>query len=161
MQNTRYIEFFDGGTEPQLERLGGKCASLVSMTAAGMPVPPGFAVTTDLYDAFLESAGIKDDIRRLLDGIDPDDVAHVEEVSARIREEICSRPVPEAQRQQTIDAYEALQARFEQPAPLAVRSSATAEDLPEASFAGAADTYLWLTDRGWVLYHIRMCWASI
>ena len=97
MQNTRYIEFFDGGTEPRLERLGGKCASLVSMTAAGMPVPPGFAVTTDLYDAFLESAGIKDDIRRLLDGIDPDDVAHVEEVSARIREEICSRPVPQDQ----------------------------------------------------------------
>jgi pyruvate, water dikinase len=161
VQNTRYIEFFDGGTEPQLERLGGKCASLVSMTAAGMPVPPGFAVTTDFYDAFLESAGIKDDIRRLLSGIDPDDVTHVEEVSAQIREEICSRPVPQDQRQQTIDAYEALQARFEQPAPLAVRSSATAEDLPEASFAGAADTYLWLTDRQSVLDHIRKCWASL
>ncbi|MEX5272794.1 PEP/pyruvate-binding domain-containing protein [Kocuria sp. CPCC 205235] len=161
MENTQYIEFFDGGGDPKLERLGGKCASLVSMTAAGMPVPPGFAVTTDLFDAFIEAAGIKQDIRRLLSGIDVEDVDHVEEVAQQIREEICSRPVPEDLRQQTINAYEALQSGFERPAPVAVRSSATAEDLPDASFAGQQDTYLWLTGQHTVLEHIRKCWASL
>ncbi len=161
MENTKYIEFFDGGTEPEISRLGGKCASLVSMTAAGMPVPPGFALTTDHYDAFLEAAGIRETIRTLLGGIQHDDVAHVEEVSARIRDEICSKPVPSWLRSQMIEAYESLQARFDQPVPLAVRSSATAEDLPEASFAGAADTFLWLTDCQSVLDHVRKCWASL
>ena len=161
MENTRYIEFFDGGGSPQLERLGGKCASLVSMTAAGMPVPPGFAVTTDLFDAFIDEAGIRDDIRDLLSRIDAQDVAHVEQVAQQIRDEICSRPVPAELRQQTIDAYESLQARFERPAPVAVRSSATAEDLPDASFAGQQDTYLWLNGRDAVLEHIRKCWASL
>ena len=58
---TTYIQFFDAGLAPEHDLLGGKCASLVSMTAAGMPVPPGFAVTTALYDAFLADAGIAED----------------------------------------------------------------------------------------------------
>lgn len=161
MKNTRYIEFFDGGDEPHVSRLGGKCASLVSMTAAGMPVPPGFAVTTDLFDAFIDAAGIRDEIRQSLSGIDVDDVDHVEQVAQQIRDQICSRPVPDELRRDTIEAYESLQAKFEQPAPVAVRSSATAEDLPDASFAGQQDTYLWLSGQQAVLEHIRKCWASL
>ncbi|GAA1635111.1 PEP/pyruvate-binding domain-containing protein [Georgenia ruanii] len=158
---TTCIQFFDAGLAPEHDLLGGKCASLVSMTAAGMPVPPGFAVTTALYDAFLAAAGIAEDIRDLLAGLDADDVAHVDAVSARIREEICSRPIPEPLRQEARAAYDELMARCGGEVPVAVRSSATAEDLPEASFAGQQDTYLWLT--GWreVADHIRQCWASL
>ncbi|MCK6210124.1 phosphoenolpyruvate synthase [Georgenia sp. EYE_87] len=131
------------------------------MTAASMPVPPGFAVTTALYDAFLAEAGIADDIARLLAGLDADDVTHVDAVSAQIRDEICSRPIPEPLRVATRAAYDELMARCGGEVPVAVRSSATAEDLPDASFAGQQDTYLWLTGWDEVREHIRRCWASL
>jgi len=161
MQDTTYIQFFGGGTQPRHELLGGKCASLVTMTQAGMPVPPGFTVTTALYRDFVERTDLTAAISRELAGLDPDDVVAVEAASARIREEMCSREVPEDLRAQTLAAYEALQSRFAEEVPVAARSSATAEDLPGASFAGQQDTYLWL--RGWnaVLQHIRRCWASL
>jgi pyruvate, water dikinase len=161
MRSSEYIQFFDGGIEPRLDRLGGKGASLVTMTAAGMPVPPGFIVTTAQFDAFLTEAGIAQEIQRLLADLDPNDVAQVDRVSASIRDSICSCPVPSALRAETLDAYEALQARFDAPVPLAVRSSATAEDLPTASFAGQQDTYLWLLGIEAVTEHIRRCWASL
>jgi pyruvate,water dikinase len=158
---TTYVQFFDAGLAPEHDLLGGKCASLVSMTAAGMPVPPGFAVTTALYDAFLADAGIAEDIHRLLAGLDADDVTHVDAVSAQIREEICSRAIPEPLRAATKAAYEELMGRCGGEVPVAVRSSATAEDLPGASFAGQQDTYLWLTGWDEVREHIRRCWASL
>lgn len=156
-----FVQFFDGGIEPRLEHLGGKGASLVSMTAAGMPVPPGFVVTTAQFDAFMHAAGITEKICQLLADLDPHDIAQVDRVSASIRESICSSPVPAEMRAETVGAYEALQARFEQPVPVAVRSSATAEDLPDASFAGQQDTYLWLSGIEAVTEHIRRCWASL
>ncbi|AWK76178.1 phosphoenolpyruvate synthase (plasmid) [Rhodococcus oxybenzonivorans] len=158
---TTYIQFFDEGLPPEHELLGGKCASLVTMTAAGMPVPPGFAVTTALYDAFITASGLGEVIAAKLESLDPSDVAQVDLVSAAIREEIYSRPVPDHLREPTVAAYAALQARFAEPVPVAVRSSATAEDLPDASFAGQQDTYLWLTSLDDVLSHIRSCWASL
>jgi pyruvate,water dikinase len=161
MTDSIYIQFFDGGAEPQHDRLGGKCASLVALTAAGMPVPPGFAITTDAYDAFIAEAGIAADIHNLLNGLDADDIAEVDRVSAQLRSEITSRPVPEELKRVTTEAYHALQSRFAEPVPVAVRSSATAEDLPEASFAGQQDTYLWLTSLHDVTEHIRRCWASL
>jgi pyruvate,water dikinase len=161
MESNEYIQFFDGGLEPKLETLGGKGASLVTMTAAGMPVPPGFVVTTAEFDAFMAEAGITRQINELLAGLDPEDIAQVDKVSAAIREDICSRPVPEAIRAVTIQAYDSLMSRFEAPVPVAVRSSATAEDLPDASFAGQQDTYLWLEGVKAVTEHIRQCWASL
>ncbi|WP_323101375.1 PEP/pyruvate-binding domain-containing protein [Intrasporangium sp. YIM S08009] len=156
-----YVQFFDGGAEPRHELLGGKCASLVTMTAAGMPVPPGFAVTTLAYDRFVEVAGIAAEIHSKLATLSPDDVSAVDSVSASIRDAICSRPVPPEVNTQVVAAYEQLQSRFESEVPVAVRSSATAEDLPGASFAGQQDTYLWLTGIDTVLQHIRACWASL
>ena len=158
-----YVQAFDAALEPRHDLLGGKCASLVSMTAAGMPVPPGFAVTTALYDAFISRAGIAEDIARLLAELDPDDVESVDRVSARIRDEITSRPIPPELCDLVVEAYGTLQERFEgaAPVPVAVRSSATAEDLPDASFAGQQDTYLWLVGIDTVLEHIRRCWASL
>ena len=161
MENTDFIQFFDAGTEPRLEHLGGKGSSLVTMTAAGMPVPPGFVVTTAAFDAFMDAAGISRAVNDLLEGVDPEDVAAVDRVSKTVREDINSRPVPDALRAHTQAAYAELQARFPEPVPVAVRSSATAEDLPEASFAGQQDTYLWLNGYAAVAEHIRQCWASL
>ncbi|MGM7666477.1 PEP/pyruvate-binding domain-containing protein [Microbacterium sp. A93] len=158
---TQYIQTFDDGREPVLENLGGKGASLVSMTAAGMPVPPGFVVTTASYDAFVAEAGIARQITTLLDGLDADNVDEVDRVSAAIRKDLCSRPVPDATRQAVVEAYTALMQVCGDEVPVAVRSSATAEDLPDASFAGQQDTYLWLTGLPAVTEHIRQCWASL
>ncbi|GAA3666846.1 PEP/pyruvate-binding domain-containing protein [Nocardioides ginsengisoli] len=157
----RYVQFFDADEPAEHDLLGGKCASLVTMTAAGMPVPPGFAVTTAAYDAFVRESGIAERVHALLAGLDPADVVKVEEVAAQIRELLLGCPVPDGVRDATRAAYDALVARIGADVPVAVRSSATAEDLPDASFAGQQDTYLWL--RGWddVREHIRSCWASI
>lgn len=161
MQGTRYIQFFDGGTEPRHELLGGKCASLVTMTGAGMPVPPGFAVTTAHYDEVVHRSGIADGIAAELAELDADDVGAVDTAAERIRHLIRSCEIPADLRAQVLDAYDLLQARFAAEVPVAVRSSATAEDLPDASFAGQQDTYLWIRGRNAVLEHIRQCWASL
>ncbi|MGW5973393.1 PEP/pyruvate-binding domain-containing protein [Streptomyces sp. NPDC055186] len=155
------IVFFDSGHAPALELLGGKCASLVSMTTAGMPVPPGFAVTTAAFDRFVDGSGLREEIQAALAEIDPDDVACVDRVSARIRAAIESRDVPDDMHGMLRDAYDTLMARFPDEVPVAVRSSATAEDLPDASFAGQQDTYLWLTGYPAVSEHVRRCWASL
>lgn len=159
--NSRYVQFFDAGIAPVHDMLGGKCASLVTMTAAGMPVPPGFAITTASYDDFIEETGLAATISELLSDLDPDDVASVDRVSQLIRDSICSAPVPEHLRQSVLAAWSELQGRFSSTVPVAVRSSATAEDLPDASFAGQQDTYLWLTNEADVHEHIRKCWASL
>lgn len=159
--DTRYVQFFDGGIAPDHDQLGGKCASLVTMTAAGMPVPPGFAVTCESYDTFIEESGLADFIAQELSALDPDDVASVDQVSQAIRDRICTSPVPAAPRDAMTVAWAELQGRFAEPVPVAVRSSATAEDLPDASFAGQQDTYLWLTEEAEVREHIRKCWASL
>lgn len=161
MTTDPYVTFFDSGEPPTLESLGGKCASLVTMTAAGMPVPPGFAVTTAAYLEFAESSGLTAKISSSLAHLDVDNVVAVDSVSASIRDHIRSCPVPAHIRASVVGAYESLQARFSAPAPVAVRSSATAEDLPGASFAGQQDTYLWLSGLETVLDHIRACWASL
>lgn len=158
---TPYIQAFDDGRAPVLETLGGKGASLVSMTAAGMPVPPGFVVTTASFNAFVEEAGIAEQITRLLGDLDADNITEVNRVSATIREDLCSRRVPESVRNAVVEAHAALMKRCGAEIPVAVRSSATAEDLPDASFAGQQDTYLWLTGLSAVTEHIRKCWASL
>lgn len=153
---------FDAGLEPDHAQLGGKCGSLVSMTNAGMPVPPGFAVTTAAYERFIEDAGIAAEIAELLTTLDPEDIKHVDEVSARIRDHILSYEMPTEIHDATHEAYYALMERCGGgDVPVAVRSSATAEDLPDASFAGQQDTYLWLTGPREVKDHIRKCWASL
>lgn len=161
MSERLFIRFFDETGPAPIELLGGKCASLIALTNAGMPVPPGFAVTTDAYTSFIHNSGIAEVIHALLASIDPDDVASIDAVSAQIREEILQRPVPRAIHDEFSAAYAQLQAQFAEETPVAVRSSATAEDLPDASFAGQQDTYLWLSGRDDVAEHVRRCWASL
>ncbi len=155
-----YIRFFDDGADPEHELLGGKCASLVAMTAAGMPVPPGFAVTTALYDEVVARAGLAAAVRADLAGLDHDDPAAVDVGSARIRHRIGSVEIPADLRARLYAACAAMRGRGGD-VPVAVRSSATAEDLPGASFAGQQDTYLWVRGTDAVIAHVRRCWASL
>jgi pyruvate, water dikinase len=137
-------------------RVGGKCASLGQMTQAGVAVPPGFAVTTDAYAAMLEAHGLRAEIERHMAGVDPDDLAEVDRAAQAIRIRIRSHRLPDAVEAEIRLAYGKIGDM-----PVAVRSSATAEDMPDASFAGQQDTYLWVRGIDDVLEKVRDCWASL
>ena len=157
----KYTFAFDSTETPEHDRLGGKCTSLAIMTNAGMPVPPGFAVTTDAFDAVMNQTTLRDHIVKHLDGLDPNDVTDVDTRAAHIRELIMTQEVPADVRDETIAAYKKLMDLWGGEVPVAVRSSATAEDLPDASFAGQQDTYLWIIGQEAVMQKIRECWASL
>lgn len=153
---------FDRLDKSSLPAVGGKNASLGEMIAAGIRVPPGFAVTTHSYAIFIDQAGIKDKIYTRLAGLDPDSIEALNQVAAEVQELINSAPIPEEVQQAINHGYAALckkcAAEF---IPVAVRSSATAEDLPSASFAGQQDTYLWVEGASRVIQKVRRCWASL
>jgi pyruvate, water dikinase len=137
-------------------RVGGKCASLGQMTQAGVAVPPGFAVTTDAFKLVLDAHGLRAEIVRHLEGLDPDNLDQLDRVAQAIRVRIGSHPMPDVVEQAIRASYLEL-GGF----PVAVRSSATAEDMPDASFAGQQDTYLWVIGVEQVLDKVRDCWASL
>jgi len=152
---------FDSTETPEHDRLGGKCTSLAIMTSAGMPVPPGFAVTTDAYNAVVNDPKLQEHIHTILSRIDLENVADLDHGAAEIRELILTQPVPDEVYNEVHGAYKTLMELCGGEVPVAVRSSATAEDLPDASFAGQQDTYLWITGETYVLQKIRECWASL
>ena len=137
--------------------VGGKCASLGEMTRAGVAVPPGFAVTTDAYRAMLDESGLRDEIEAQLARLDFDDVAAQERAAQAIQIRFRSHPLPS----EVEAAIRAAYAEMGTDMPVAVRSSATAEDLPNASFAGQQDTYLWVIGANEVIEKVRDCWASL
>lgn len=137
-----------------VERFGGKGANLGELTRAGLPVPPGFCVAAKTYRQFLSEAGLAAPIAALLADHHPDRPG---EVPARIRALIVGSAVPTHIAAEISDAY----ATLGDTVPVAVRSSATAEDLPEASFAGQQDTYLGVRGAEAVVQAVRNCWASL
>ena len=149
-------------SQGSIAEVGGKCASLGELIRMGARVPPGFAVTTHGCTRFLREAGILPEIARLLAGLPHDDVVRLEQASAAIRSMIESRPMPVEMEDEIAEAYRRLALRCGLPAaPVAVRSSATAEDLPGASFAGQQDTYLWIRGADELLQHVRRCISSL
>jgi len=145
-----------------VDLLGGKCASLGELINAGVRVPPGFALTTAGYRRFMDDAGIARQVRALLAGLPADDIEALEAASARIRPMIEARPFSEELEDLVAECYRRLSVRCGMPAvPVAVRSSATAEDLAGASFAGQQDTYLWIRGADAVLEHMRKCISSL
>ncbi|HEY5719981.1 MAG TPA: PEP/pyruvate-binding domain-containing protein [Gammaproteobacteria bacterium] len=142
--------------------VGGKCASLGELINAGIRVPPGFAVTTAGYYHFMEASGVQQDIDRLLADLDHDDLPALERASAQIRAQIEAARFPLELEDQIAEYYRRLSVRSFMPATaVAVRSSATAEDLPGASFAGQQDTYLWIRGVDEVLEHAKRCMSSL
>ncbi len=142
--------------------VGGKCSSLGELINAGIRVPPGFAVTTEGYRRFMAKAGVGREIQSLLNGLDIQNMNNLEEVSETIREMIENLTFSTEMEDLIAEHYRKLSVRCCLPAtPVAVRSSATAEDLPGASFAGQQDTYLWIRGTDEVLHHIRRCISSL
>jgi pyruvate,water dikinase len=142
--------------------VGGKCASLGTMSQAGLPVPPGFAVTTQVFIDAKHASGLASQINELIDDVDATDPASLTSVAERIRELVLSWPLPEVHESRIRRMYADLCAVCGvDDLPVAVRSSATAEDSPDASFAGEHDTYLWICGADAVLDKIRACWASL
>ncbi|MBK9713565.1 MAG: pyruvate, phosphate dikinase [Kouleothrix sp.] len=157
----RWFEDLDRGA---LMAAGGKGANLGELTRAGLPVPPGFVVTTAAYQAVLDASGLHARIAGRLRGLAAQDLAAVQSASAEIGGWIAAAPVPGSIQSAISRAYAQLSERVA-PAgaavPVAVRSSATAEDLPSASFAGQQETFLHVRGGAALLEHIRRCWASL
>lgn len=139
-----------------LENVGGKGMSLTRMINAGLPVPDGFHVTTEAYRRFVAANGIQERILRALEAADAADTAALERVSQTICEFFAAGSIPQDIAEAVTGAYARLN-----DAPVAVRSSATAEDLPGASFAGQQETYLNIRGKAAVLEAVKKCWASL
>jgi pyruvate,water dikinase len=161
-ERSTYVLWFKECDLESVPVVGGKCASLGELIKAGIPVPPGFAITTATYLRFLEEAGIGDDILKALAKVRPEDTASGESASAVIRELIEKTPISLELEDYIGEFYRRLSSQCQVPAvPAAVRSSATAEDLPGASFAGQQDTFLWIRGVDNILTHVRKCWSSL
>ena len=154
--------WFEECSRESVALVGGKCSSLGELINAGVRVPPGFALTTHGYAQFMREAGIQPEVSRLLDGLDHEDMDKLEDASRIIREMIESRPICIELEDLIAESYRKLSNRSGVTAvPVAVRSSATAEDLPGASFAGQQDTYLWIRGIDEVMHHVRRCMSSL
>ncbi|SDY04380.1 pyruvate, water dikinase [Saccharopolyspora shandongensis] len=143
--------------DADLALVGGKGASLARLAGAGLPVPPGFDVTTVAYRDFAATAGLQERILAAVAEVDPDRPETAQAASGKIQQWFAESPVPE----EIAEAIRAAYAGMGEDVPVAVRSSATAEDLPEMSFAGQQDTYLNIRGETAVLDAVRRCWASL
>ncbi len=157
-----YVMNFEKLDKDSLDLVGGKNASLGEMIKAGIRVPPGFAVTTNSYLEFISDSEIKDKIYAILKGLNPDDVKALNACAAEVQELIKKTPISGEIQSAIADSYALLcDSCAVEMVPVAVRSSATAEDLPTASFAGQQDTYLWIEGSEKVVENVRNCWASL
>ncbi len=147
-------------SESDLATVGGKAGKLGELVRQGLPVPPGFVITTAAYQSFVDSTPLKHEIPNALASIHVDQPATVEAAAQRIRAGFESTPFPSELRTTLAEAYEAF-ARKHSVRFCAVRSSATAEDLEGASFAGLQETYLNVTGTENVLDAVRKCWGSL
>lgn len=140
---------------------GGKGANLGEMTQVGFPVPPAFVVSADAYGEFLRDTGLHAKIGEMLKGVNVDDNKAIHEASDRIRALLHKSAMPKALEQEIANAYASLSKPTGGDAFVAVRSSATAEDLPEASFAGQQETFLNCKGTADVVAHVQRCWSSL
>ena len=157
-----YVVKFEDLSKSDIGIAGGKGANLGELTQAGIPVPPGFVVTAQAYEKFMEEAGINDSVMNILDEIDINDTKALQAAAEKIKNIIIEAPIPEDLVLFIREFYNELCQRVgEDDTDVAIRSSATAEDLPEASFAGQQDTFLHVSGDDEVIEYIRKCWASL
>ncbi len=162
MERNRYIRLFQDCTKEDIPSVGGKCANLGEMTRRGIRVPPGFALTADAYRETVEKRGLAGKIKVILSDIDSNDMNSLEKAGLEISTLFESIDLPKAIEEAIDQYYSLLGERTGLSEPLvAVRSSATAEDLPDASFAGQHDTFLGIRGIGNVSKHVKKCWASL
>lgn len=151
------VLFFEQVDRTRLSDVGGKGANLGELAKAGFPVPGGFCVTTYAYQEFIATSAEMDSLLDQLNALDPNDLNRLRELGERIRFHLRQLEIPIPLKNEIIQAWESIGKEY----AYAVRSSATAEDLPTASFAGQQDTYLNIKGQEELLQHIRKCWASL
>jgi phosphoenolpyruvate synthase/pyruvate phosphate dikinase len=151
------LEFGEPGSDDR-EVVGGKAASLGRLSANGFPVPPGFTVRTDAYLDFLTASDLRGRLEKLVGALDYDNAGALEKGTAEIRSLIVGAQLPDEVAEAIASEY---RAQIGESADVAVRSSGTAEDMAEASFAGLHDTYLNIVGVDEVLTAVRKCWASM
>ncbi|MCS7115270.1 MAG: phosphoenolpyruvate synthase [Nitrososphaerota archaeon] len=158
------VIWFENLRKTDIPLVGGKNANLGEMLNAGIPVPIGFAITAYAYKKFIEETGIAEKIYLSIEETvkDPNDPKQYEEASKKIRALIESTPMPKDLEKAIKSAYKELCRKLDMDAvPVAVRSSATAEDLPDASFAGQQETYLNVKGEDEVIEKTVKCWSSL
>ncbi|MGI9499594.1 MAG: phosphoenolpyruvate synthase [Geminicoccaceae bacterium] len=160
-----YIRWFKDLRLDDVPLVGGKNASLGEMyselTALDIKVPNGFAITADAFRDALAAADVWGELHDLLDGLDKRDVGQLQRAGARARELVYAAGLPEVAIADVLEAYRQLQGEYGEDLGVAVRSSATAEDLPSASFAGQHDTFLNVQGEAMLIDAIRRCNASL
>ncbi|HIQ15672.1 MAG TPA: phosphoenolpyruvate synthase, partial [Leucothrix sp.] len=163
--NTRNVIWLDQLGINDINRVGGKNASLGEMIQnlgnLGVNVPGGFATTSDAYRSFLEHDNLGVKINALLDTLDVDNIKELTKTGAKIRDWIMQIPLPDALEKDINDAYAKLEEEYGNEVTWAVRSSATAEDLPDASFAGQQETFLNISGLDNIKIAIRKVFASL
>jgi len=150
------IVWFNEVNKEDVATVGGKGANLGEMTQAGIPVPQGFIVTASAYFGFIEKAKLMESIRKVLEPLNPDDSKQLQEISVQVKKLISEAQMPPELADLIKQAYRKMENGF-----VAVRSSATAEDLPEASFAGQQRTFLNVIGENDVVHAVQECWASL
>jgi len=175
-QKVDFVKWFSELNKNSGAVAGGKGANLAEIYNLGIPVPPGFVITAQAYDYFIEKANIKEKIRKLLDVINYEDTKHLDETSKKIRDSIIDSKFPKEMEDDIFEAYENLGASdndlrggmahdilksASENIFVAVRSSATTEDLESASFAGQQDSFLNVKGKYELINHIKKCFASL
>ncbi len=164
-RNRQHVLWFNQLGIKDVKLVGGKNASLGEMyrtlTTKGVRIPNGFAVTSAAYFYFLQAAGIKKEIKRILRGLDTSDMKNLAERGAAARQTILQAELPSDLKRAIVANYRKLEKEFFTDVDVAVRSSATAEDLPGASFAGQQETYLNIRGQADVVLAVKKCFASL
>jgi pyruvate,water dikinase len=155
-ESKKTIVWFNEVTKEDIPLVGGKGANLGEMTNAGIPVPPGFIVTADAYFDFIEESGLAPKIKNLLEPVDVHDSRKLQETAEEVQKLVASAAMPAELASNIEKAYVKMGKGL-----VAVRSSATAEDLPEASFAGQQATFLNVLGEKEVVRAVQKCWASL
>ena len=159
---TPYTLSFGDEKARDVREVGGKGAGLADMTAAGLPVPPGFVVTASAYHHFLDTDGLRGDISELLEPVKDGDPGEFERAAAKIADRLARAALPCEVAKQVREGYAALCEQSGIPdVAVAVRSSATAEDTAGDSFAGEFETWVDVTGAQDVLRHVHMCYVSV
>ncbi|MCD6590257.1 phosphoenolpyruvate synthase [Candidatus Woesearchaeota archaeon] len=160
-----FILWFDQIGIEDVSLVGGKNASLGEMygnlSRRGVRIPNGFAITATAYRYFIEKNNLKEAIKRELKGLDTKNIEDLERRGKRIRNLILKAEIPDDLKNAIIEAYHCLEKQYGEHVDVAVRSSATAEDLPDASFAGQQETYLNIHGEAMLLEAVKKCFASL
>jgi pyruvate, water dikinase len=171
-----FVKWFSELNKDSGSVAGGKGSNLAEIFNAKVNVPPGFVITAQAYDYFIEKAGLKEEIEKLLGSINYEDTKQLNEVTEKIRKSIIKAEFPKDLQEEILESYEALDTnnvknntngtvleilKNSEPIFVAVRSSATTEDLADASFAGQQESFLNIKGKTELLLHIKKCIASL